>query len=254
MRYFAELAYNGTRFHGWQRQPESISVQEVIEDALSTLLRQKITVTGCGRTDTGVHARQYFLHFDSANPLPENLVWKLNSYLNDDIAFYDLFEVAPEAHARFDANSRSYEYHLELHKNPFSQETAFYYPQSRHLDFGKMQEAADLLLNYEEFFPFCKSHTDVKTMRCELSRAEWIKDMEGKKMVFHISANRFLRGMVRLIVGMCLSVGVNKYPLSAVKEALDKQERLQKSWSVPPQGLFLTDIRYPFLSSGSENA
>jgi tRNA pseudouridine38-40 synthase len=244
-RYFAELSYLGTHFSGWQKQPKSSSVQEVIEKAISKILRTKTEVVGCGRTDAGVHAKQYFLHFDFEGDFPEGFTNRLNKVLPPDIAFKKFIETRPNAHARFDATHRAYEYHLGFHKNPFTTNTAFHFPFAHQLDHEKMQQAATLLLKYKAFFPFCKSNSDAKTMNCDLQRAEWVFDDKNEKLVFHISANRFLRGMVRLIVGMCLNVGLGKVSLEQIKEALDNQTRLSKSYSVPPQGLFLTDIRYP---------
>lgn len=223
-----------------------MSVQQVIEEKLSIILNTKIEVTGCGRTDTGVHARQYFLHFDYELELPEGITGRLNRILPPDIAFKNFSEVPAAAHARYDAVQRSYEYYVGFYKNPFTAETVFHFPFARQLDLEKMQEAAALLLEYDEFFPFCKANSDVKTMKCSLNRAEWVYDPKDEDLVFHIAADRFLRGMVRLIVGMCLNVGLGKLSLELVKAALDNQTRLSKSYSVPPHGLFLTEIRYPF--------
>ncbi len=245
-RYFAELSYLGTRFSGWQKQPKAKSLQEGIEKGISKILRTNIEVVGCGRTDAGVHAKQYFLHFDFEESLPEGFCNRLNKVLPPDIAFKKVVEVESSAHARFDATHRAYEYHVGFNKNPFTTNTAFHFPFAQKLNYKKLQEAAGLLLNYDEFFPFCKSNSDVKTMKCDLQRAAWIIESENEKLVFHIASNRFLRGMVRLIVGMCLNVGVGKLSIEKVKAALDSQTRLEKSLSVPPQGLFLTDIRYPF--------
>lgn len=244
MRYFAELSYNGAQYYGWQKQPGKISVQEQLEMAFSTILGTETEVVGCGRTDTGVHARQYFMHFDFEGGFPREFLRRINKFLPPDIAIYRIFEVAPEAHARFDATHRAYEYHIDFVKNPFGRETGYFYPFASLPDAAKMQEAARLLLEYEEFFPFCKTHTDVKTMRCRLRRSEWEGAPEAGKMVFRIASDRFLRGMVRLIAGMCLNVGTGKTTLGEVRQAMDKQERLKKSWSVPPQGLFLTEVRY----------
>lgn len=245
-RYFIELAYKGTAYYGWQKQPGQITVQETLEDALSTILGGAIEITGCGRTDTGVHAKQYFAHFNYAAPFPEGFVRRINKFLPTDIAIRRIIPVAWDAHARFDAFHRSYEYHLEFYKSPFSTETAYQYPYAQQPDPALMQAAAKLLLDYEEFFPFCKTQHNAKTMRCTLVRSEWIFEPENNRAVYHISANRFLRGMVRLIVGMCLNVGLGKISLEEVKQTLDRQERLRKSSSAPPQGLFLTDIRYPY--------
>jgi len=245
MRYFAEICYRGTRYVGWQKQPGTEpSVQGVIEDAMSTILAGPIEVTGCGRTDTGVHAKQYFLHFDFEGEFPEGFLNRLNRFLPPDIAFRRIFPVGPNAHARFDAYERSYEYHLTLSKDPFSTGLAYFFPFRDRLDFGKMQEAAGLLLQYDTFFPFCKSNTDDTSMKCDLKRAEWVRDPENDRLVFHITSNRFLRGMVRLVVGMCLNVGMGQVSLDEVKEALDTQTRLAKSWSVPGEGLYLTGVKY----------
>lgn len=244
-RFFAELAYRGTSFSGWQKQPQQKSVQSTIEKALYTILRENIDVVGCGRTDTGVHASQYFLHFDFAEPLESYFLSRLNKVLGAEIAFFKITPVAPEIHARFTATSRSYEYHLELQKNPFSQNLAYHYPQAHLLDFEKMQAAARLLLDYEAFFPFCKSNSDAKTMKCDLQRSEWVQKPEENKWVFHITANRFLRGMVRLIVGMTINVGLGKTRIEEVREALTHQTRLNRSYSAPPQGLYLTAVNYP---------
>lgn len=243
MRYFSELAYKGTNFHGWQRQPNAPSVQQTIEEAMGTILGQPIEVVGCGRTDTGVHASQYYLHFDLEGEFPNEFLRRLNKLLPPDIAFRRIYEVKNDAHARYDAVSRSYEYHIVFEKNPFEAETAWHFPFGEQLKLGDMQTAAALLLLYREFQPFCKSNTDVQTMECSLYHSEWDFDKSGR-MVFHISANRFLRGMVRLIVGMSLNVGLGKVTLEEVKDALDRQVLLNKSWSVPPEGLFLTQVRY----------
>ena len=244
MRYFAELAYNGMNYFGWQRQPKDISVQEVLEQAFTTILANTIEVTGCGRTDTGVHARHYIMHFDFEGTFPERFIDRINKFLPKDIVIYRIWEVPTEAHARFDATHRAYEYHIDFQKNPFAIDTTYYFHFAKQLDLDKMHAAAALLLEYKEFFPFCKTNHDAKTMRCTLFRAEWILHKEQEKLVFHIAANRFLRGMVRLIVGMMLNVGLGKTSLDEVRYALDHQTRLKRSLSVPPQGLYLCDIRY----------
>ncbi len=247
MRYFSELAYRGTNYNGWQRQPNAPSVQQAIEAAMATILGTAIEVVGCGRTDTGVHASQYFMHFDWDGPFPKEFLRRLNKLLPPDIAIRSIIEVAPDAHARFDATRRSYEYHIVLDKNPFGEDTTWHFPFFDRLDLEKTKAAATLLLAYGAFQPFCKSNTDVHTMECTLYRSEWVLDLEARRYVFHISANRFLRGMVRLIVGMCLNVGLGKLSVDEVKLALDRQVLLKKSWSVPPEGLFLTEVRYPGL-------
>ena len=245
MRFFASASYNGAQYFGWQQQPNQISVQETIDQAFSTILNTPIQVTGCGRTDTGVHAKYYVFHFDTTMPFPEHFLFRLNRFLPKDIVIHDIRAVRSEAHARFDAYQRSYEYYLTFEKDPFSIQTAYYFPRQRDLDLDLMQEAAGALLKYDAFFPFCKTNHDAKTMFCQLSRSEWEFGQDRKRMVFHITSNRFLRGMVRLIVGMCLNVGLKKFPLEVLHEAMEEQKRLHMSTSVPPEGLFLTSIRYP---------
>ncbi len=244
MRFFAKIAYNGTRFVGWQIQPNGMSIQQSINECMSMILRQPIEVTGCGRTDAGVHASQFFLHFDFDGEFPKGFVNRLNKVLPDDIVFYDIFEVNGDAHTRFDARKRSYEYHLTFKRTPFQKETIYYYPYQQTLDFDLMNQAAALLLEYKEFKPFCKTQSDAKTMFCDLFRSEWVKESESH-WVFHVSANRFLRGMVRLIVGMCIHVGRGKLLLADIKKAMDHQEMIPHSYSVPALGLFLTEVVYP---------
>lgn len=248
MRYFTKLAYNGTHYHGWQIQPNSTSVQETIERAFSTILNSEVELVGCGRTDTGVHASRYFAHFDFDGNFPEGFLSRANKFLPKDIAIRQIFKVSENAHARFDATQRSYEYHLVFEKTPFETDTAWYYYLGRKLDTEKLNEAAGLLLDFRAFAPFCKTKHDAKTLECDLSRCEWILHKENGRLIFHITANRFLRGMVRLIVGMCLNAAIGKLELQEVREAMEKQEPLSKSWSVPGHGLFLSEVRYPFLS------
>ena len=251
MRYFAELAYNGTSYVGWQAQPGQTSVQGTIEKALSTILNRPIEIVGCGRTDAGVHAKQYFMHFDYPGSFPRGFDRRINKFLPPDIAIYRFIEVHADAHARFDATHRAYEYHIDLRKNPFGQHTRYFFPFAQQLDERLLQEAAQLIAQYEDFYPFCKSNTDAKTMRCDIRQSEWRIDYNQQRMVFHIAADRFLRGMVRLIVGMCLNVAQGKLDLQSVRSALDNQARLAKSLSAPPDGLYLTDIRYPFIAAAT---
>ena len=247
MRYFIELAYRGTAYHGWQIQPERVSVQSTITHALALILRApELEIVGCGRTDAGVHASQYFAHFDYAGEFPPGFVARLNKFLPADIAIRRIFPVADDRHARFDAEYRAYEYHLCWEKDPFREHTCYYYRPAAALDREAMQAAAALLLDYEEFFPFCKTNSDAKTMCCQMYRSEWAFGEES--FVYHVAANRFLRGMVRLIVGMCLSVGAGKLDLATVRRALDRRERLARSLSVAPEGLFLSEVRYGFPS------
>ena len=243
MRYFVHLAYKGTRFSGWQRQPEDLSVQEQIEKAFATILRESVELVGCGRTDAGVHASHYTAHFDFEGVLPSAFIERLNKLVGSDIAIKGIETVGRGLHARFGARKRSYEYHITFLKNPFAQETEWLYPYPKeNLNFVAMQQAATLLLAYSAFAPFCKTHSDALTMECQMTRSEWVFS-EGKA-VYHISANRFLRGMVRLIVGMCLNVGLGKVGLEEVIEALEEQTPLKMSYSVPPNGLYLTEVNY----------
>lgn len=248
MRYFLEFAYNGTRYCGYQEQPNGDSVQAAVEKALGTLLRVPTKIVGCGRTDAGVHALQYYAHFDAeAIPSAEDFIYKLNSIIGQEIVFYRLLAVHDTAHARFDATSRSYQYVIDLVRNPFEQETAYYCRYGDRLDIDKMQAAAQLLLNYKDFTTFCKSKTDTKTKLCDLRRSDWEWDEKEQRLIYRVTANRFLRGMIRLIVGMCLNVGKGKVSLEEVKMALEQQKMLPNALSAPAQGLFLMDIVYDYM-------
>ncbi|MDY8134376.1 tRNA pseudouridine(38-40) synthase TruA [Aquimarina sp. 2201CG5-10] len=242
MRYFLELSYNGTPYHGWQRQPNAISVQEVLEESLSTLLRLKINIVGAGRTDTGVHARQIMAHFDYDNELnTDQLKYKLNSILPPEISVQKVYEVMDEAHARFDAISRSYEYHITLAKDPFAINRSYYF--KKELDVDAMNEAAKLLLNYTNFKCFSKSKTDVKTYNCTITEAIWEK--QENQLIFKISANRFLRNMVRAIVGTLIEIGENKLKVIDLERIIKSEDRGQAGYSVPAHGLYLTSVEYP---------
>jgi tRNA pseudouridine38-40 synthase len=242
-RYFIELAYKGTSFHGWQIQPNAISVQASIEKALSVITRETIAVTGAGRTDTGVHASYFVAHFDS---LKENLdhpdfTHKLNSFLSKDLVIFSVSKVTQEAHARFDAVSRTYQYHLNLKKDPFVLETSWhFYVQP---DIEGMNEASRILFEYTDFTSFSKLHTDVKTNNCAIYCAEWIQ--EGTNIVFSVKADRFLRNMVRALVGTILEVGIGKIDLDLFRQIIEQKDRGAAGLSVPAHGLFLTDIAYP---------
>ncbi|WP_346861108.1 tRNA pseudouridine(38-40) synthase TruA [uncultured Draconibacterium sp.] len=242
-RYFLQLSYKGTNYHGWQIQPNAISVQEVMEDALSKILREKIAVVGAGRTDTGVHASYFILHFDAENKVPENLdlVYKLNSFLPSDIAVQKVWPVNQELHARFSATSRTYHYFISRQKNPFT--TKISYTYLKPLDIDKMNEAAQLLFNYEDFTSFSRLHTDVKTNNCKIMQAEW-RDEENQ-LVFVIKADRFLRNMVRAIVGTLLEVGKGKLSINEFCQIIENKDRGLAGASAPAQGLFLVDIGYP---------
>ena len=245
MRFFAEISYQGTAYAGWQRQDNALTIQQVIEDALTTLLQERISILGCGRTDAGVHARQFFFHFDMNPQAIDGLEGRLNRFLPKDIAVHRIIPVEHDVHARFDATSRTYQYFLSFVKDPFTRETAYYFPFKDLTKTDLLPRSAELLLNYDSFFPFCKTNSDADHYRCELTQAKWTID--ENEAVFTISSNRFLRGMVRLIVGMCLQVGRGKLELNAVREALERQVHLRRSDSAPAHGLHLTAVRYPFL-------
>ncbi len=242
-RYFLQLSYKGTNYHGWQVQPNAVTVQEVMEKTLSTLLREKISVTGAGRTDTGVHASFFVLHFDSADEELDkgNLVFKLNNFLPNDIAVQKIQKVSPDFHARFSAVSRTYNYVISTEKDPFSLETAYRHTGS--LDVEKMNEAATILFEYDDFTSFSRLHTEVKTNRCKILQAEW--KQEEDKLIFIIKADRFLRNMVRAIVGTLLEVGKRKRTVDEFRKIIEKKYRGAAGASAPAHGLFLVDIEYP---------
>lgn len=246
MRYFIEFAYKGTAYLGWQSQPDtSQTVQQTLEGALSTILRTSIALTGAGRTDAGVHARQQFAHFD-ASPIADRqkLIYNLNACLPNDIAVNAIHEVADDAHARFDAQRRTYEYHIHQTKNPFKKELSFQY--LHRLDLSKMNQAAQILLEYDDFECFSKVKTDVHTFICRIFEANWIK--HGDELVFTVSADRFLRNMVRAIVGTLINVGLGKIEPEAVRDIIQSKSRSQAGFSVPAHGLYLTKIEYEYIS------
>lgn len=244
LRYFIQLAYNGTAYHGWQYQPNASSVQETLNKALSVLLNTTVNIMGAGRTDTGVHASQMYAHFDSKKKLETaSLVHKLNSYLPKDIAIFDIIPVSDEAHSRFDATKRTYEYHINTIKNPFLEGLSWYYHQD--LDVVLMNEAAKLLLNHTDFQCFSKVNTDVNTFDCTIFDAVWRKEKD--RLIFTISANRFLRNMVRSIVGTLVNVGLHKITLVDFENIIKSKNREKAGFSVPAHGLYLTEITYEYL-------
>ncbi len=243
MRYFIHLAYNGANYCGWQTQPNLPTVQLTLEQALSTLLRQPIAIVGCGRTDTGVHASDFYAHFTTGTAIDaEQLAFKLNSFLPEDIAIFEIFGVRDNAHARFDATARTYQYHVSNRRLPFKQGlySRIYY----HPDLNLMNEGAKLLMEYEDFTSFAKLHTQVKTNICHLSVAQW--EEREDEWVFTIRSNRFLRNMVRSVTGTLLDVGRGKLTLEGLREIVERKDRCAAGVSMPPQGLFLTRVEYPF--------
>lgn len=241
MRYFIELSYNGSAYHGWQLQPNVLTVQEVLERALSNIIGNKIEITGAGRTDTGVHAEQMFAHFDTDLALDDHLVYKLNSFLPKDIAVHNILKVIPEAHARFDAISRTYKYRISLIKNVFTFNNAYYLKQK--LDIKKMQEASKILFQYNDFQCFSKSNTDVKTYHCNIMQCDWEKIQN--ELILTIKADRFLRNMVRAIVGTMINIGLGKISIDDLHSIIKSRSRSEAGYSVPAHGLYLVEIIYP---------
>ena len=243
MRFFLEFSYSGKNYHGWQRQPNAISVQEVIEDSLKTILRDSISLTAAGRTDTGVHARQMFAHFDAniEKGIISNLVYELNQFLPHDVVIESLCPVREEAHARFDAISRTYEYHISKYKNAF--ENDFHYFFKNPLDLELMNKASKIILDHQDFKCFSKSNSDVKTYICNISEAYWKNSSQG--YIFTISSNRFLRNMVRAIVGTLLEIGLKKKTLKNLEYILNSRDRSLAGFSAPSKGLFLIKVEYP---------
>lgn len=248
-RYFAELSYNGTPYHGWQSQPNAITVQELLDGALSTLLREKTETVGCGRTDTGVHAKKFFAHFDASGDIAGpaiagfNFLNSLNALLPWDISVKRIYSVNSDAHARFDAVMRSYQYYIHFHKDPFKHNFSWLLRDVP--DIAAMNSAAAILMNYTDFSCFSKSNTQVLTNNCTVTEARWTQETDG--IVFHISANRFLRNMVRAIVGTLIQVGKGIYPPQELHEIIRSKKRSNAGASVPACGLYLTDVRYPYI-------
>lgn len=243
MRYFITLSYDGTRYHGWQAQPNGISVQETLQKALSTLLRQAMEVVGAGRTDAGVHAKMMVAHFDINSQLLDcaQLVYKLNKILPPDIAVQKVEPVEDDMHARFSATSRTYHYFIHLRKSPFLKAYSWYVYGN--LDFERMNEAARTLLEYRDFTSFSKVNTDTKTNDCTVTKAVW-EELSPGEWRFTISANRFLRNMVRAIVGTLVEVGRGKMPVEQFRKVIEQKNRCSAGESVPGNALFLVDIRY----------
>lgn len=242
-RYFIYFSYDGAAYHGWQVQPNGDSVQQRLMDALATLLRRPVEVVGAGRTDAGVHARLMVAHFDADAPLDTALMTdKLNRLLPQDIAVHRLRQVRPDAHARFDATARTYQYYISTAKNPFNR--AYAYRLFHAPDFGRMNEAARTLLEYTDFTSFSKLHTDVKTNNCRIMEAAWTQ-VDDVTWVFTIRADRFLRNMVRAVVGTLLEVGRGKMDVDGFRRVIEQKDRCRAGTSVPGNALFLVDVTYP---------
>ena len=244
MRYFLRFAYDGTAFHGSQRQPNGVTVQETMEQALAMIFREPIPLTFAGRTDAGVHAREMYAHFDIGCQLPDagHICFRLNGILPDSIAIFDIYPVTDDAHARFSAVRRTYEYHIVDHKDPFLCQQATRVRPG--LDFEAMNEAAQLLIGKQDFASFCRTNTDVKTTICDLTRAEW-RELGNGHAVFTIAADRFLRNMVRAVVGTLFEVGRGKMTKEQFAEVITQHNRCAAGDSAPAEGLFLVQIDYP---------
>ena len=247
MRYFIRFAYDGTAFHGSQRQPNGITVQQTMEQALAMIFREEVPLTFAGRTDAGVHAREMYAHLDipddeNSKLLIQNSKFRLNGILPDSIAIFDIYPVTDDAHARFSATRRTYEYHIVDHKDPFLCQQATRVRPG--LDFAAMNEAARLLIGKQDFASFCRTNTDVKTTICDLTRAEW-KELGNGHAVFTIAADRFLRNMVRAVVGTLFEVGRGKITKEQFAQVITQHNRCAAGDSAPAEGLFLTHIEYP---------
>ncbi len=243
-RYFLEVAYHGKNYHGWQIQPKDITVQSEINRALRLIFRREISTTGSGRTDTGVHCRKQYVHFDLTERIPDvqQTTYLLNRCLDHDICITNILKPKEnDAHARFQALSRSYEYHITQVKNPFKINLAYHYGKS--LDVQKMNQACQMMLKYTDFESFSKRKTDVNHFKCELHKAYW--ESNGDDLIFYIKANRFLRGMVRTVVGTLMDVGRDATSLEEFETIIEAQDRTYAGRAVPPHGLYLTDVKYP---------
>ena len=259
-RYFIELSYDGTNYHGWQVQPNAVTVQQLLDETLSTVLRQPIETTGCGRTDTGVHATHFFAHFDLKSMVNGELSMddppktthhspftidsrSLNAVLPRDIAIKRIIPVRSDAHARFDATLRSYEYHIHFEKDPFKLNRSWEMRDKP--DIARMNEAVGMMMEYTDFSCFSKSNTQTFTNNCKIERAEWVEKED--EIIFHISADRFLRNMVRAIVGTLIAVGRDEMEPASIKQIIESKNRSNAGTSVPACGLYLTEVKYPYL-------
>ena len=242
MRYFIWLSYDGTAYHGWQIQPNGVTVQSELQRCLSLLLREEVSITGAGRTDTGVHARMMAAHFDTEKVFaPQELAHKLNGLLHQDIAIHRIEAVGNDMHARFSARARTYHYYIHTGKNPFLR----YYSLELHyrLDFELMNEAGRILMEYEDFGAFCKAGSDVKTTLCHVTHAQW-HQTAADAWYFEITANRFLRNMVRAVVGTLIEVGRGRMSLADFRQVIEGGRRTQAGESMPAKALFLEDVKY----------
>ncbi len=242
-RFFVEVAYKGTNYQGFQIQDNANTVQEEVDKALSTLFRAPILTTGSSRTDAGVHALRNFMHFDTELPLHPQTVYKLNAILPKDIVLNDLYAVPDTAHSRFDALHREYKYFVYPTKNPFLYDRGYFFPYT--IDIDLMQQAADLLKEYQDFESFSKRNSQVFTYNCQIEKSEWYFDQSLQCWVYNVKANRFLRGMVRGLVATMLKVGRGKLTLNDFRKIVEGKDCTKAWFDSPPQGLFLVDVGYP---------
>ncbi len=245
MNYLFRADFKGSAYSGWQVQPDAVTIQAVLEDKISMLLRTPISIIGCGRTDAGVHGRNYAFNMHVEKALPDDFLYHLNAVLPNDIAVHSAEKKGETFHARFDALSRAYVYHIHSKKDPFHNDISWYLKTFDKLDLERMQQAASLLESYEEFYPFCKTGHDAKSYRCVIMQSELSVDTRKGTISYHIRANRFLRGMVRLITGMLVQLGLGQLDLTDLRTAMEGQERLEKALSAPSRGLFFVGVKYP---------
>ncbi len=246
-RYALQFAYDGGSFHGYQIQPNAHSVQAELEEKLSLLLGETVAITGSGRTDTGVHASHQIAHFDTSVSIDDNLIYRLNRMLSPDLTAQAIYAVADDFHARFDATSRTYEYRITRHKDPFLRDFAYWYEAD--LDLKAMNEAAQLLLSHTDFQCFSKVKTEVNTFECTIMRAFW--EEQGDHLIFTIEGNRFLRGMVRAVVGTLMEIGMGKWTVADLQRILASKSRQEAGRAVPAHGLHLVKVTYPEASFGA---
>lgn len=247
-RYFLSLAYKGSAYHGWQTQPNAVAVQEVLDKALKVFFRFNVETLGCGRTDSGVHATQFYVHLDLPAQLEidqEKFLKSINSLLPADISVSALILVKEDAHARFDATLRAYQYHVHFQKDPFKTDTSWLIKDE--LDLQAMQKAASIIKEYQDFGAFCKSKADNFTNICHIQKSEWEQTSNG--LIYHVSANRFLRNMVRAIVGTLVDVGKGKIAAETMHQIIQSQNRSSAGASVPACGLYLTQVQYPYFNN-----
>jgi len=250
MIYFLHIGYDGSNYRGWQYQPDVTSVQETIEEKIERIFKTKITVYGCGRTDAEVHASQYFLHIELEKPLDFDLKFRLNKNLPDDIAVYDVIEMKDDQHARYDAISRTYDYYIHLYKDPILTKYSSYYELEK-LDFKVMKQAASMLLNYNDFKAVCKQPHLYKHTRCKVTNSKLYVSENKQRIRFTITSDRFLRGMIRLTVAFLLKVGMGKMTLEEFEHIISNQIEVPEKESALPNGLYLSQVEYPYLKVAS---